>query len=227
MAEVFWGMARATVVLCCAAAASLTGCGPTRLLPTPPGWPREIEGRRLYHTPQALIYAPSASSAGWADRYLQEHVPPIEERFGVTITPGVIFVMQPGDQPMTGVEGWPAWPVKDLMQIWPRVSAPAWFPERKWTCALPTDDFYNAVVDYYQIRVAWRGVIVPTAWPFLLLLPLQRRAYVMESYVKREQALATAAIEFENPDNAELLAKVRDYYDAEYRRACQRYGVND
>jgi hypothetical protein len=225
-------MTRAAYLSLAIAAIPLSGCAPVHLLPAPEGWPREIEGRKLYPTQQALVYAPSACSAGWADRYLQERIPRIQKQFGVPIARGAIFVIRPADQPIAGVERWPPWPVKDLMLIYPRIAArERVLPEPTWTCALPTDDFYNAAVDHYHAQViaaSLRDHFDPGSWLFMLLFPLQRKDYLMESYVLREQALATAAIEsVTGQESNEVLDKVLEYYDHELHTVSKRYGFQE
>src|SRR5437773_1729991 len=59
-----------------------SGCGPSELLKNPSGWPAEWQGRRLYNTPSAYIYASTDSAAGEAERVTQSVAREIASRRG-------------------------------------------------------------------------------------------------------------------------------------------------
>ncbi len=211
-----------------------TGCGPAKLLPTPRGWPQEIHGRKLYHTPRGFLYATNAASAGWMDRYLQRRLPSIEEQSDVKLSTGVVIVISPGDPPVPDIKGWPPWPVKDMMHVWlpPVTTDDFGLPESRWVCAQPTDSYYHrAVSDYHWKHLTKPSVIlsaVAGGWPFLLLLPRQRTLYVKLSDVGRERALATAAIECCDLPETEIKAKlhqVAEFYDLRERAVHDKHGI--
>lgn len=217
--------------LCVLLGAVLLGCAPLKLLPVPRAWPPKIQGRKLYRTPQAFIYATSAGGAGWMDRYLKPRLPRIEEEFNVRLTPGAIIVIRPGDPPLSAVNKWPSCHVKGIPWIsLPKIIArDVGLPESVWVCALPTDGFYHEVVNYQRrlddLEMLGNPSII-TSWPFLFMRPRLRRAYLEESDVHRERALATAAVEFCDLAEAEkeaTLRRVADFYDEKLRAVCARY----
>jgi hypothetical protein len=82
---------------------SITGCGPARpreILQAPEGYPAEFNGRRLYHTPQAYIYARNEIAAGEADRWVSEAESYIKSQFKADLPKGVVVVMEPDDPPI-------------------------------------------------------------------------------------------------------------------------------
>jgi len=46
----------------------VTGCAPAVLNPNPQGWPQQWQGRQLYTTPNAYVYASNEIAAGEMDR---------------------------------------------------------------------------------------------------------------------------------------------------------------
>lgn len=79
------------------------GCGPTKpavLLATPANVPEAFNGRKLYHTPQALIYARSEAAAGEADRWVLDVKKYIERIYHRELEKGVVVVMDPRDPPV-------------------------------------------------------------------------------------------------------------------------------
>lgn len=47
-----------------------SGCGPSRVLPDPPGLPKQLGGRTLWHTPVGYIYAAEEAVAGETERWM-------------------------------------------------------------------------------------------------------------------------------------------------------------
>ncbi len=83
--------------------ATIVGCGPSKpavLLETPANVPAEYNGRRLYHTPQAYIYARSDESAGEADRWVLDVKKYIQRNYHRDLEKGVVIVMDPSDVPV-------------------------------------------------------------------------------------------------------------------------------
>ncbi|MCB9857936.1 MAG: hypothetical protein H6818_19810 [Phycisphaerales bacterium] len=82
--------------------AMASGCAPSVLLKPPAEWPAEWRGRRLYHTPRALIYATSAAAAGEADRLTngiaEKHGLPSPDQPGTS--KGLVIVVDHGDAPI-------------------------------------------------------------------------------------------------------------------------------
>jgi hypothetical protein len=217
-----------------------SACGPAKLLPTPRGWPREVDGRKLHNTPTGLIYATNAASAGWMNRYLQKRLPRIEEQFDVKLPTGVVIVISPGDPPVPEIKGWPPWPVKHMMYVWlpPVTTDDFGLPKGRWVCPQPTDSYYDRAVSDYHCRVLANTFLNPAAvastltggWMFLLLMPRQRELYVRLSDVRRERALATAAIGFcdlPEPEKENTLQRVTEYYRQREKEVNDKYGPQD
>lgn len=79
------------------------GCGPAgprEVLEAPQGFPESFSGRRLYHTPQAYIYAHSDTAAGDADRWVIDAKSYIKSRYKGELAKGVVIVMEPEDPPL-------------------------------------------------------------------------------------------------------------------------------
>lgn len=84
-------------------ALAAAGCGPTPpkvLLETPKDYPADWAGRKLYHTPQAYIYARSDLAAGEADRWAKEVKDYVQQEYKRDLGKGVIVVMEPADEPV-------------------------------------------------------------------------------------------------------------------------------
>lgn len=75
----------------------LGGCGPAVVLENPAGWPGEFAGRKLYHTPNAYIYATSEAAAGEIDRRMVDVAGDFETASGAASTKGLFFVVDTGD----------------------------------------------------------------------------------------------------------------------------------
>lgn len=76
------------------------GCGPQPpkiVLETPPGFPDRCGERRLFHTPNAYIYARSDLDAGEADRWVKEIKDYIRRKYKRDLPKGVVLVMSPED----------------------------------------------------------------------------------------------------------------------------------
>ena len=125
------------------------------------------------------------------------------------------------------------------MHVWlpPVTTDDFGLPESRWVCAQPTDSYYHrAVSDYHWHLLTERwlhpAVIVGTltSWPFLLLLPRQRTLYVKLADVRRERALATAAIEFCDLPESAIKAKLRqvaEFYALRERAVHDKHGIRD
>lgn len=89
------------VCFCCALVA-MTGCAPRVMLAPPVEWPAEWRGRKLYHTPRALIYATNDAAAGEADRLTNRigaaHALPLPA--SESEAKGLIVVVDRGDDPV-------------------------------------------------------------------------------------------------------------------------------
>src|SRR6266571_3175646 len=75
------------------------GCGPAVVGPAPAGWPAEVNGRRLYNTPSAYVYATSDLAAGEADQAVRSAAAEIV-RAGGEPGKGVVIVTDLGDGPL-------------------------------------------------------------------------------------------------------------------------------
>jgi len=81
----------------------VAGCGPQPpkvILETPKDVPAEFNGRKLYHTPQAYIYARNDEAAGEADRWITEVKNYIKRNYKRELEKGVVIVMDPSDPPI-------------------------------------------------------------------------------------------------------------------------------
>lgn len=168
----------------------------------PPGWPVERGGYSLYPTPRGLIYATSPTSAGWMDRYLSERLAHIQDDFDVLPGPGVFVAIGPDDAPMTSVTPWP-------VRRQPGYDVPGYvveFPsgppealgftlsgEYRWACALPTDDFNAARVDYPLFAMLRESPIYTVAWLFLIFVP-GRPCWLEMAQNERDLGLTIAAL---------------------------------
>lgn len=81
----------------------LVGCGPQApkvVLEKPEGVATEYDGHKLYHTPQAFIYARNDESAGEADRWVIDVKKYIKRNYDRDLEKGLVVVMDPGDPPV-------------------------------------------------------------------------------------------------------------------------------
>jgi hypothetical protein len=79
-------------------------CAPSVLLDRPDEWPAQWRDRRLYHTPNAFIYASSAAAAGEVDRLLVEVTGAFRSRTPGQPEKGLIVVTDTGDPPIADGE---------------------------------------------------------------------------------------------------------------------------
>lgn len=82
-----------------------TGCAPQAgppkvVLAAPTDVPTQWQGKKLYNTPNAYIYAAGPESAGEADRWLAELKNYISRKHRATLDKGVVIVAEPGDAPI-------------------------------------------------------------------------------------------------------------------------------
>jgi hypothetical protein len=75
-------------------------CAPAKLLDSPAGWPVEWKNRKLYNTPNALIYAGSAAAAGEADRLVASVARTFREENQSEPSKPLIIVSGSRDQPI-------------------------------------------------------------------------------------------------------------------------------
>jgi hypothetical protein len=217
-------------ISCLLLVAALCGCGPARLLPPPAGWPREIEGRALYVTPRAFIYATTPAAAGWMDRYLDDRIPHIEKRFGASLGRGIVITVSPGDKPMSGVEPWPSYEEALTLATFGRVERgvlglpPPSDSTCGWACVLATDAFCDeAMTEQFQ-RTDRRFWSQPHALlrflqaspGFLFGRPYIRRGHMATCDAQREQTLAVTAIQasaLTSQEKAAVLDRVYEFYE--------------
>lgn len=222
-------LTRRGAVLALLVVVMLAGCAPAGLQRIPPDWPHDVEGRALYVTPRAFIYATSPAAAGWMDRYLNQRVPQIEKRFGVSLGRGVVIVVSPGDRPMRAVNQWPSY--EEALALSPfgavdlkALGLPAPSPSTyRWACALAADAFYNeAMTEQFRRsdRRFWSQPhallkFLQAAPGFLFGRPYIRQGHMATCDAQREQALALTAIARSDiPEDRKkaVLARVEDYY---------------
>jgi hypothetical protein len=80
-----------------------SGCGPTPpkvILETPKDFPAKLGERKLYHTPQAYIYARTDVAAGEADQWVKEVRDYVQRKYQRDLGKGVVIVMDPADEPI-------------------------------------------------------------------------------------------------------------------------------
>lgn len=80
-----------------------SACGPqppSKLLEAPADYPPTVGGRKLYHTPNAYIYARSEQDAGDADRWVRDLKDYIHDKYDAELEKGIILVMSPEDAPL-------------------------------------------------------------------------------------------------------------------------------
>lgn len=81
----------------------IVGCGPKPppvILESPKGFPEKCGTRKLYHTPQAYIYARSDIAAGEADAWVKDIRDYIQRNYQRELGKGVVIVMDPADEPL-------------------------------------------------------------------------------------------------------------------------------
>ena len=221
---------------CLLLVAALCGCAPARLLPHPPGWPREIEARTLYVTPRAFIYATSPGPAGWMDRYLNDRIPQIEKRFGVSLARGMVIAVSPGDKPIPGVDPWPSYEEALALTTFGRVDTGALgLPPPSdstcgWACILATDAFYDEAMTEQFRKTDRRFWSQPHALltflraspGFLFGRPYIRRGHMATCDAQREQTLAVKAIQASGLPHQEKAAVLDLVYEFYEKRGAQK-----
>ncbi len=84
------------------------GCGPAATSKAPAIWPDQFNDLQLYYTPNACIYASSASVAGEADRLIKKLIKNLPEEHNINPGMALVFVTDKNDQPL----------ITDLSGIW-------------------------------------------------------------------------------------------------------------
>ncbi len=79
--------------------ASAAGCGPGKLLDAPPELPTELNGRRLWHTPRAYIYAAEEATAGETDRWIAELAAHVRRTYKAELGKGLVVVIDKDEPP--------------------------------------------------------------------------------------------------------------------------------
>ena len=90
----------ATAVTISGLAAGCQSRPPVVVLENPPTWPTKWSNRRLYRTPDAYIYASSASAAGEADRWVQSLAHEFAAQTGGEPDIPLVLVVDVGDAPL-------------------------------------------------------------------------------------------------------------------------------
>lgn len=86
-----------------AAIAYVSGCGPRPpkvVLDRPAEFPAALDGRQLFHTPNAYIYAHDELEAGEADRWVKQVGDYIQRKHDRSLGKGLVLVMSPTDRPI-------------------------------------------------------------------------------------------------------------------------------
>ncbi|MCK6485271.1 MAG: hypothetical protein HUU22_17405 [Phycisphaerae bacterium] len=73
-------------------------CGPARLLPAPPELPESANGRRLWHTPHAYIYARETEIAGETDRWIDGLNGHLHRTYDGALGKGLVIVADVDDE---------------------------------------------------------------------------------------------------------------------------------
>jgi len=82
---------------------SAAGCGPAApkvVLDSPPEVPATWRSKKLFHTPNAYIYARDELAAGEADRWVREVHDYVARGYKGNLDKGVVLVMEPDDSPV-------------------------------------------------------------------------------------------------------------------------------
>ena len=80
---------------------ALAGCAPAQRMPDPVNWPRELDGRSLWTTPHAYIYAAHGASAGEMDRLAAR----VQREYSAELgqpTPPVLIIVRDAGEPYPG-----------------------------------------------------------------------------------------------------------------------------
>ena len=91
---------RFTLMVMAILSLTATGCAPRVLTNTAAHWPREWAGRTLYDTPNAYVYASSASNALEVDRLAASAAKRFRSQTDGRATKGLLVVTDIGDPPL-------------------------------------------------------------------------------------------------------------------------------
>lgn len=75
------------------------GCGPGKLLERPADMPAELNGRQLWHTERAYIYAKSEATAGETHRWIGEVARHIQRTYDRELGKGLVIVVDEQESP--------------------------------------------------------------------------------------------------------------------------------
>lgn len=99
---------RSTIATICArlgapalilAIAAVGGCGPGALLDRPANMPAEVDGRRLWHTDRAYIYAAREATAGETNRWIGELIGHLNRTYKRPLGKGLVIVVDENEAP--------------------------------------------------------------------------------------------------------------------------------
>ncbi|MBX3394704.1 MAG: hypothetical protein KF841_05010 [Phycisphaerae bacterium] len=76
-----------------------SGCGPGRLLERPADMPAEVDGRRLWHTSRAYIYATHEATAGETNRWIGELAGHLNRTYKRPLGKGLVIVVDDNEAP--------------------------------------------------------------------------------------------------------------------------------
>lgn len=94
---------RIAALLFVASITCVSGCGPQPpkvVLDRPAEFPAALDGRQLFHTPNAYIYAHDELEAGEADRWVKQVGDYIHRKHDRSLGKGLVLVMSPTDRPI-------------------------------------------------------------------------------------------------------------------------------
>ena len=234
--------ARVIRVLWLASIVMTCGCGPKVLVPVSESWPLEIQGYKLYPTPQAYMYATTAATAGEIDRWLERELPRIEDRWEIQVGHGVAFAIRADDPAITGMQPWPVCrnggKLKKHLPVTydrKRIAIPdSLIHGRFWICALPADDFFEEAWQdnrraadrrFRKAPILSQIGMVLTSWPFLLMVPGWHASYMEWGDAERRRVLAIAVLNSIDLPPATLdpiMKRAKQFYEKESRRAFPR-----
>ncbi|MBE7507634.1 MAG: hypothetical protein HS101_15295 [Planctomycetia bacterium] len=94
---------RAALASVIVAVSIMAGCGPkppSVLLETPAQLPADLGEKKLFHTPQAYIYARDELAAGEMDRMVKDVASYVKRKHGRELGKGLVLIMDPKDAPI-------------------------------------------------------------------------------------------------------------------------------
>lgn len=80
-------------------AGAVAGCGPSRLLPHPDALPKTLDGRTLWHTQHAYIYATDKTVAGETERWIADLAGYLRRAYGRDLGKGIVIVVDKDEAP--------------------------------------------------------------------------------------------------------------------------------